>query len=103
MIWKVRASPRRARSACDVPVMSSPLRLTVPEDGFSAPVMRLISVVLPAPFGPISARRAPRSKREIDVARDMQRAKAAVEACDLERGHGHDGCSSTEVRLVISR
>src|SRR5215470_12093036 len=42
--------------------MSSPSSNTCPADGLSAPVMRLTKVVLPAPFGPISARRAPFSK-----------------------------------------
>ncbi len=61
LIWNVRARPRRARSSCDTVVMSSPFSMMRPDDGESAPVIRLTSVVLPAPFGPISARRAPRS------------------------------------------
>ncbi len=60
LIWNVRARPRRARTVWLTLVISSPLSSTRPEFGFSAPVMRLTSVVLPAPFGPISARRAPR-------------------------------------------
>ena len=40
--------------------MSWPSSVIVPEVGSSTPVRRLISVVLPAPFGPINAWRAPR-------------------------------------------
>ena len=45
------AHPRRRRHAGDV-LPASRMR---PESGRSCPVIRLISVVLPAPFGPISA------------------------------------------------
>src|SRR4029077_9158268 len=44
-------------------VISSPLSQTLPLDGFSTPVKRLTSVLLPAPLGPISACRAPASIR----------------------------------------
>ena len=37
------------------PVMSAPARRTLPESGCIAPAIRLKHVVLPAPFGPISA------------------------------------------------
>src|SRR5579863_3062549 len=39
--------------------MSLPSRMMRPSVGFRTPVRRLITVVLPAPFGPISAWRAP--------------------------------------------
>src|SRR5262249_53625651 len=39
--------------------MSSPLRMTAPESGVISPVIRLNSVVLPAPFGPMISRRSP--------------------------------------------
>ena len=42
--------------------MSSPSSRIVPEVGSRTPVSRLISVVLPAPFGPIRAWRAPRAR-----------------------------------------
>jgi hypothetical protein len=37
------------------PVMSSPPRRICPALGVNIPVIRLIKVVLPAPFGPINA------------------------------------------------
>ena len=56
LIWKVRASPRaHARPAASSAVMSSSPSKIRPALGASMPVIRLISVVLPAPFGPISA------------------------------------------------
>src|SRR5262249_32569033 len=69
LIWNVRAMPRCARAAWESLVMSSPSSSTCPAEGLSAPVIRLTRVVLPAPFGPMSARRAPRSK-----VRSMSRA-----------------------------
>src|SRR6185369_16866746 len=59
LIWKVRAMPSLTRSACATAVISLPLNSTCPAVGLSTPVSRLISVVLPAPFGPISACLAP--------------------------------------------
>ncbi len=63
LIWKVRAMPRFTRASRFSAVMSSPPSSTFPALGFSTPVRRLTKVVLPAPLGPISACRAPRSSR----------------------------------------
>ena len=65
--------------------MSAPSSQMLPDDGLSTPVIRLTSVVLPAPFGPISARARAALEREVDVARDMQRAEAAIETLDFQR------------------
>ena len=51
-----------------------------PALGASTPVSRLISVVLPAPFGPISAWRAPRSQPERDVVGGGDAAEALHQA-----------------------
>src|ERR1700742_680369 len=45
------------------PVIASPSKRTVPALGFTPPVIRLNSVDLPAPFGPITARTSPASTR----------------------------------------
>src|SRR5262245_50322219 len=63
--WKVRPRPRRTRSDCGVRVTSSPPRKIWPDVGASAPISMLTKVVLPAPFGPISAWRAPGSSRKL--------------------------------------
>ena len=54
MFWKVRAMPSRVISKGSSPSMRSPLNSTEPEVSGMMPVMRLKTVVLPAPFGPIS-------------------------------------------------
>src|SRR3954454_18499111 len=58
--WKVRTMPMRATLYDGVPAISRPSSCHVPSSGLSKPVRRLNSVVLPAPFGPISAVMAPR-------------------------------------------
>src|SRR6266516_2987051 len=50
-----RSKPHLTRSSGLSAVMSFSPRKICPPSGLSMPVMRLISVVLPAPFGPISA------------------------------------------------
>src|SRR5882672_2105685 len=51
--------PRRTRWCGSRPVMSCPSRRILPAVGRVAPLRRLMTVVLPAPFGPIRAWRAP--------------------------------------------
>src|ERR1044071_9439069 len=53
--------PRCGRRRLGTPVMSCPSSWIEPESGVSSPVMRLNSVVLPAPFGPMISRRSPGS------------------------------------------
>src|SRR5690606_25947765 len=53
--WKVRPRPRRARSATSWAVMSSSAKRIEPESGLIVPAIWLMSVDLPAPFGPIRA------------------------------------------------
>src|SRR5712692_5018284 len=55
VIWKERANPRRARAGAESDVMSSPAKRTRPRSGRRLPANWLISVVLPAPFGPMMA------------------------------------------------
>ncbi len=55
MIWKERTSPRRARAGIDRRVTSSPASRICPESAGDRPEIWWISVVLPAPFGPMMA------------------------------------------------
>ena len=55
LIWNDRARPSRARWAVASSVMSCPRKLIRPASGSSSPVNCPTNVVLPAPFGPISA------------------------------------------------
>ena len=57
--WNVRASPRCQMRCGGSPVTSTPSIRRRPPDGAVCPPMRLNSVVLPAPFGPMMARRSP--------------------------------------------
>src|SRR6266516_1678463 len=59
LIWNVRAMPSRARSYALRSVMSRPTSRMRPAVGARTPLIRLTTVVLPAPFGPINAWRAP--------------------------------------------
>ena len=55
MIWNERARPCWQMRCGGRPWIVAPLRRTVPLSGGNRPETRLNSVVLPAPFGPISA------------------------------------------------
>ena len=63
-IWNERTSPMRAIVAGREPVISRPLKKIWPRVGVRKCVSRLKQVVLPAPFGPISAWIVPRRTRE---------------------------------------
>src|ERR1700730_810924 len=58
--WKERPMPSRQRSCGAMPVTSRSLKRTLPASGRRWPVMRLKSVVLPAPLGPMIALIDPR-------------------------------------------
>src|SRR5262252_4574269 len=58
--WNERPTPSRQRSCGAMPVTSRPLSFTWPRSGRRWPVIRLKSVVLPAPLGPMMAPMLPR-------------------------------------------
>src|SRR5882762_9217678 len=60
--WKVRAMPFCATTCTGSPVMFSPAKMTAPAVGLSTLVIRLNTVDLPAPFGPMTARTLPASR-----------------------------------------
>jgi hypothetical protein len=55
VIWNERVIPRRARAWAGMWVMSRPRKRIVPASGRCWPDSCEISVVLPAPFGPMIA------------------------------------------------
>src|SRR5262252_5560249 len=55
VIWNERARPLRARCGADSAVTSSPPNRTSPRSGRIPPASWPMSVVLPAPFGPMIA------------------------------------------------
>src|SRR5215470_11435330 len=76
LIWKVRAMPSRTRRCGSRFVIDAPSSRISPPDGRSMPVSRLTNVVLPAPFGPIRAWRAPRRCRRTACRGSWSRARA---------------------------
>ena len=64
-IWNERPMPAMQRARGGACVMSWPSKRTVPLSGRSSPVIRLNSVDLPAPFGPMMPSASP--------ARDVER------------------------------
>src|SRR5207244_11284409 len=61
VIWKERASPSRERAGASSDVTSCPANRVVPASGLRSPASWPISVVLPAPFGPMIACVSPSS------------------------------------------
>src|SRR5258708_13539623 len=61
VIWNERANPRCERTGAESAVMSSPAKRTRPRSGTRSPASWPISVVLPAPFGPMIACVSPSS------------------------------------------
>src|SRR5581483_8505325 len=55
VIWNERAIPARLRRHAGQRVISAPAKRMAPESGKNSPANCAISVVLPAPFGPITA------------------------------------------------
>src|SRR5213593_356049 len=61
VIWKERASPSRDRSGASKPVTSRPANRMAPASGRRSPASCPMSVVLPAPLGPMIAWVSPRT------------------------------------------
>ena len=59
VIWKLRDRPLRLISYGAMPLMRWPFKITSPLVGAKRPLMRLNSVDLPAPLGPMMATRSP--------------------------------------------
>ena len=84
--------PSRTRAWAGRRVMSRPSKRIVPASGRRRPQSRLTRVVLPAPFGPISAWISPRGEVEVDaVDRLAGRRSARVRPRASSRRHGSHG------------
>src|SRR5690606_17721883 len=59
MVWKVRATPRATICEGNRPTSDRPRKRMSPLSGWYTPVIRLNTVVLPAPLGPMSPTRPP--------------------------------------------
>ncbi len=102
LIWKVRdqaAAHARVRAASAGDVLAVEQR-SRPPVGSSTPVSRLTSVVLPAPFGPISAWRAPCVERQRDVVasprcrRSACRGRSSQDGASCERRRSRCGSAA---------
>ena len=56
------------------------------------PLMQLSTLVLPAPFGPISANSSPRSTAKRHAVEHQQAAEAQRQRVDLKLSHTISGC-----------
>src|SRR4051794_38609129 len=65
------------------PVMSSPSNRMGPEEGRTTPVRQLKNVLLPAPFGPITARISPRGNAKLTLSRAVRPPKRIVRSSVL--------------------
>ena len=63
--WNERAMPSRARRTGVAPTTSTPLNVTRPDVGTVSPVSTFISVVLPAPLGPMIETNSPAPTRRL--------------------------------------
>ena len=79
VIWKLRDRPRRLISNGFMPSMRWPLSRISPLVGAKRPLMRLNSVDLPAPFGPMMAMRSPGVHRQVGAADDLGLAEALAQ------------------------
>jgi len=88
-IWKVRPIPMRLRSWGLAWVMGRSSKRMVPALGVRRPEMRLKTVVLPAPFGPMSPTISPgrtskvRSETAVRPPKDLVRPETSRSAIQL--------------------
>ncbi len=88
MFWNVRVTPRRAISCGGRPTRLSPRKTMSPESGRYTPLIRLNSVVFPAPFGPMRPTRSPGVKFQAGRLDRRQAAERARDFVQLKDGHG---------------
>ncbi len=82
------------------PVMSSPAKRTLPTVGFTTPVMRWNSVVLPAPLGPMTARISPLDDLHVDVVDGDEGAVALRQAVEVDQGSADARSTALSACLV---
>ena len=85
---EARAASAPARASA---VMSSPAKRIVPASGRRSPASWPMSVVLPAPFGPMIACVSPWRTSSVDPVGRAQRAERLAQAVDVEQRVTHRG------------
>ena len=84
-LWNVRAIPARHMRDGVSPCNSRPPKRILPEDGRYTPVIRLNSVVLPAPFGPITPTILPGSTVNVTLCSACTPPKLTPKVLHLEQ------------------
>ncbi len=84
MFWNVRATPAWVTLNRFIPSMRSPANRTAPSVGENTPVMTLNTVVLPAPFGPMSAKISPSCTVRFASSKRHDTAEAHRDAVELQ-------------------
>jgi hypothetical protein len=69
--------------------MRRPFSSTSPLVGAKRPLIRLNSVDLPAPLGPMTAMRSPGRHLQVDAADDLGLAEALAQVAQFQREFGH--------------
>src|SRR5438045_303509 len=100
VIWYERAMPLREMRSGDAPVMSSPSNRMCPEDGRNTPVRQLKNVLLPAPFGPITARTSPRSTAKLTRLSAVRPPKRTVRSLVASNGPAASGKNSSKAAAI---
>ena len=85
VIWNERARPLATRCGMVSPVMSSPAKRIVPAFGAISPESWAIAVVLPAPFGPISAWISPSATSRFRLSVAVRPPEPLDQALDLQQ------------------
>ncbi len=94
VIWNERASPSMLRRYTGSAVMSLPSNRMRPASGAISPVSWPISVVLPAPLGPITACNSPRSTASEIPSDAITPPKRLVRPSIFEQGLSHGATPS---------
>ncbi len=87
--WNEREMPRRATACGASPPIGAPSKRMRPDVGASWPVMTLNSVVLPAPLGPMMARRSRGATSSVTRLSALSAPKARLNASVARSGGGH--------------
>src|SRR3984957_6823105 len=99
--WKVRPMPRRATSCSLSPPIGAPSCSTLPESACSRLVMRLKTVLLPEPLGPISPTTVPASTSKLQplTAKRPPNRLVRPRTASRDEGRGAAGSPATNARL----
>ena len=84
-VWNLRPMPRSAIFASNSFVMSSPSKYTLPVVGRVLPLTRSHSVVLPAPFGPMTTRNSLRFTPQAPMSTALKPSNTALKSSTNNR------------------